>query len=151
MTRQGRHFAIREIIAAGPIASQEELRRHLARRGCRVTQATLSRDLKMLGVAWIAGEGGGQYSLQPAGEVRVLRPLVGAEVVGMQSNESMIVIHTLPGAASTVGEYIDVMRYPEIIGTVAGDNTVLVIPKSRKRRTNVEQFLKRKLIEGAKQ
>lgn len=151
MTRPARHVAIREIISAGLISSQEELRRHLARRGCRVTQATLSRDLAMLGVAWIAGEGGGQYSLQPSGEVRALRPLVGAEVVGMQSNESMIVIHTLPGAASTVGEYIDVMRHPEIIGTVAGDNTVLVIPKSRKRRTNVEHFLKRKLIEGAKQ
>ncbi len=151
MTRRARHYAIKEIIAAGPVASQEELRRRLARRGCRVTQATLSRDLKTLGVAWIASVSGGQYSLQPAGEVRALRPLVGAEVVGMQSNESMIVVHTLPGAASTVGEYIDVMRHPEIIGTVAGDNTVLVIPKSRKRTLNVEQYLKQKLIEGWEQ
>ncbi len=151
MTRQARQIAIREIIAAGPVASQEELRRRLARRGCSVTQATLSRDLKMLGVAWIGGEGGGRYSLQPAGEVRALRPLVGAEVVGMQSNESLVVIHTLPGAASTVGEYVDVMRHPGIIGTVAGDNTVLVVPRSRKRKSEVEQFLTRILIEGMKQ
>ncbi len=151
MNRQARHIAIREIIAAGPVASQEELRRRLARRGCRVTQATLSRDLKLLGVAWIGGEGGGRYSLQAAGEVRALRPLVGAEVVGMQSNENLVVIHTLPGAASTGGEYIDVMRHPGSIGTVAGDNTVLVIPGSRKRKSDVQQFLKRILIEGTKQ
>lgn len=148
MTKQGRHFAIKEIIAAGPIASQEELRRRLLKRGCRVTQATLSRDMKNLGVAWIAGAGGGHYSLQPAGEVRALRPLVGAEVVGMQSNENMIVVHTLPGAASTVGEFIDVLRHPDIIGTVAGDNTVLVVPKSKKRIQTVENYLKHKLIEG---
>jgi transcriptional regulator of arginine metabolism len=148
MTRQARHFAIKEILAAGPVASQDELRRRLAKRGCRVTQATLSRDLKVLGVAWIAGAGGGSYSLQPAGEVRALRPLVGAEVVGIQANEGVIVVHTLPGAANTVGEYIDVLRHPEIIGTVAGDNTVLVIPKSQKRTSQIEQYLKNKLIEG---
>lgn len=148
MTRQARLFAIKQIIGAGPIASQEELRRHLARRGCRVTQATLSRDLKALGVAWIASSRGGQYSLQPAGEVRALTPLVGAEVIGMQANESMIVVHTLPGAANTVGEYIDVLRHPGIIGTVAGDNTVLVIPKSRKQTLTIEHYLKHKLIEG---
>jgi transcriptional regulator of arginine metabolism len=99
-------------------------------------------------VAWIAGAGGGRYSLQPAGEVRALRPLVGAEVVGMHSNENVIVVHTLPGAASTVGEYIDVLLHPDIIGTVAGDNTVLVVPRSRKRTQIVENFLKHKLIEG---
>ncbi len=151
MTRQARQFAIKEIIAAGPIASQEELRRHLVRRGCRVTQATLSRDLKMLGVSWVAGTGGGRYSLQSAGDVRALRPLVGAEVVGVQANECMIVIHTLPGAASTVGEYIDVMGNTDILGTVAGDNTVLVIPKTRKRTPIVEHYLKHKLIEGLEQ
>jgi transcriptional regulator of arginine metabolism len=151
MTKPARHFAIKEIIAAGPITSQEELRRHLRKRGCRVTQATLSRDLKDLGVARIAGAHGGHYSLQPAGEVRALRPLVGAEVVGMQSNESMIVILTLPGAASTVGEFIDILRHPDIIGTVAGDNTVLVIPKSQKRTQTIEQYLKHKLIEGLEQ
>jgi len=151
MTRQARHFAIKEIIAARAIGSQEELRRRLLKRGCRVTQATLSRDLKMLGVAWIAGAGGGRYALQSAGEVRALRPLVGAEVVALQSNECLIVIHTLPGAASSVGEYIDVLEHAGIIGTVAGDNTVLVIPKLRKKTSAIEQYLRHKLIEGSEQ
>ena len=148
MTKHERLFAIKEIIGTLPILSQEELRRHLIRRGCRVTQATLSRDMKDLGVARVAGGNGGQYVLQPAAEVRALRPLVGAEVVSIQSNEGMIVVRTLPGCANTVGEFLDVLRHPDIIGTVAGDNTVLVIPKSQKNTAQVEQLLKHKLIEG---
>lgn len=148
MTKSERHFAIKGIIGSTPVVSQEDLRRRLLKRGCAVTQATLSRDLKDLGVAWVAGPEGGHYVLQPAGEVQALRPLVGAEVVSIRSNESMIVIGTLPGCANTIGEFVDVLHHPEIIGTVAGDNTVLVIPKSRKKTEDVEQFLKHKLIEG---
>jgi transcriptional regulator of arginine metabolism len=106
MTKQKRQFAIKEIIAADTVTSQEDLRRRLLRRGYRVTQATLSRDLKDLAVAWVAGPGGGHYTLQAAGEVSTLRPLVGAEVVSIHSNECLVVVRTLPGAASTVAEYI---------------------------------------------
>jgi transcriptional regulator of arginine metabolism len=148
MTKQERRFAIKEIIGTFPIGNQEELRRRLLKRGCRVTQATLSRDMKDLGVARVTGADGGHYVLQPEGEVQALRPLVGAEVVSIRSNESMIVIRTLPGCANTVGEFVDVLRHPEIIGTVAGDNTILVIPKSQKKTASVEQLLKHKLIEG---
>jgi transcriptional regulator of arginine metabolism len=148
MTKQERHFAIREIIASLPIANQEELRRQLTRRGCRVTQATLSRDLKDLSVAWVASPGGGRYALQPAGEVRALRPLVGAEVLGFRANENLIVIQTLPGAASTVAEFIDVSRDGDIIGTIAGDNTVLVVPRTVRKIRTVERRLKQTLIEG---
>lgn len=148
MTKQERQFAIKEIIGADTVTSQEELRRKLLRRGCRVTQATLSRDLKDLGVAWVTGRRGGHYTLQPAGEVSTLRPLVGAEVVSIHSNECMIVVRTLPGAAPTVAEYVDVQRSPEILGTVAGDNTVFVVPRSLKKIRIVEQHLKRTLIEG---
>ncbi len=148
MTKQERQFAIKEIIATARVASQEDLRRHLVRRGCRVTQATLSRDMKDLGVAWVVGPEGGHYSLQPAGEVQVLRPLVGAEVVAIHSNEALIVVRTLPGAASTVAEFIDVQRYGDILGTVAGDNTVLVIPRTVKKTERIEAFLKQSLIEG---
>ena len=79
----------------------------------------------------------------------VLTPLVGAEVVSIDANESLIVVHTLPGCANTVGEYVDVRRYRDIIGTVAGDNTLLVVPSSMKKATQVLQFLKHTLIEGA--
>ena len=81
--------------------------------------------------------------------MHALRPIVGAEVVSIDANESLIVVHTLPGCANTVGEFIDVRRHPDIIGTVAGDNTLLVVPASTKKTTQVLQFLKHTLIEGA--
>jgi len=146
MTKQARLYAIREIISTRRIGSQDDLRVELRKRGCDVTQATLSRDMKELGVSRIAG--GGDYALQAPDEVRALRPLVNAEVLSIDANESMIVVHTLPGCANTVGEFIDVQRHPDVIGTVAGDNTLLIIPGSQKKTAQVLQFLKNKLIEG---
>jgi transcriptional regulator of arginine metabolism len=148
MTKQARHFAIKELIAAGAISSQDGLRRGLKKRGCAVTQATLSRDMKELGIVRAPGAGGWRYAMQAEGEVRALRPLVNAEVLGIDANESMIVIHTLPGCANTVGEFIDVQKHPDVIGTVAGDNTLLIIPRSLSRTQPVMRFLKNKLIEG---
>ncbi|HUI09810.1 MAG TPA: arginine repressor [Bacteroidota bacterium] len=148
MTKQARQYAIREIIATKTIGSQDTLRLELRKRGCDVTQATLSRDMKELGVSRVAGSGGGHYALQAPDEVRALRPLVNAEILSIDANESMIVVRTLPGCASTVGEFIDVQRHPDVIGTVAGDNTLLIIPGSQKKTHTVLQFLKTKLIEG---
>jgi transcriptional regulator of arginine metabolism len=148
MTKQARLFAIKEIISSRELGSQDELRRELKKRGCDVTQATLSRDMKELGVMWIASAEGGRYALAGAGEMQALRPLVNAEVLSIDANEFLIVIHTLPGCANTVGEFIDVQRHRDVIGTVAGDNTLLVIPRSQRRTHQVMQFLKNKLIEG---
>lgn len=147
MTKQTRLHTINDIISSRAIGSQDELRRDLKKRGCSVTQATLSRDMKELGVIWIPSTEGGRYALQPSGEMRALRPLVTAEVLSIKHNESLIVIHTLPGCANTVGEYIDVQKHPDVIGTVAGDNTLLVIPRSQRRTAPVVQFLTHKLIE----
>lgn len=149
MTKPGRQFLIREIITTRTVRNQEELRRELLRRGHRVTQATLSRDLRELGVSRTTTGDGIRYTMPPEAEVAILRPLVGAEVLSIQANESLIVIHTLPGCAGTVGEFIDVEAHPEIIGTVAGDNTVLVIPRSQKRTQDLLDHLRTKLIEGA--
>jgi transcriptional regulator of arginine metabolism len=149
MTKAARHFAIKEAITARPIGTQEDLRREIMKRGFRVTQATLSRDMQELGISRVSHEGGPRYALSVAAEVTALRPLVGAEVVSIDANESLIVVHTLPGCANTVGEFIDVRRQPAIIGTVAGDNTLLVVPSSTKKTTEVMRYLKHILIEGA--
>ncbi|MEW6511975.1 MAG: arginine repressor [Bacteroidota bacterium] len=148
MTKRERLFAIKEIVAGGEIDSQDALRRELRKRGCEVTQATLSRDMAELGVVRITSHDGGRYALQPAGEVKALRPLVNAEVLAIDANESMIVVRTLPGCANTVGEFIDVEKHPDVIGTVAGDNTLLVIPRSQKKTRQIVNYLKHKLIEG---
>jgi transcriptional regulator of arginine metabolism len=148
MTKQARLFAIKEIVATKQIGSQDVLRRELKKRGCDVTQATLSRDMKELGVSRIVSSAGGLYAMQAPVEVQALRPLVNAEILSIDSNEGMIVVHTLPGCANTVGEFIDVQKHPDVIGTVAGDNTLLIIPSSQRKTKQVLQFLKNKLIEG---
>ena len=149
MTKQARHFAIKDIINAKPIANQDVLRLELKKRRCAVTQATLSRDLAELGVGRMVSADGARYVLQSsAAEVQVLKPVVGTQVTSIRSNENMIVVKTLPGCASIVGEFLDIQPHRDIIGTVAGDNTLLVIPASRKKTTHVVQFLKEKLIEG---
>jgi len=148
MTKQERHLAIKEIVGAKSIASQDDLRLELRRRGLNVTQATLSRDLTELGVSRVPSGDGTAYVLQPVAQVKSLRPLVGAEVVSIVSNETMIVIHTLPGCASLVGEYIDLLKDSDIIGTIAGDNTLLVIPASVRRTRKILKSLKEKLVGG---
>jgi len=148
MDKQARHYTIREIISAKLIARQDDLRRELRRRGCAVTQATLSRDMKDLGVVRVTTDEGSRYTLQPAAGTQALRPIVGAEVLTIGANENMIVVRTLPGCASTVGEFIDMQKHEEILGTVAGDNTLLVIPVSHRHTKNVVELLKDKLIRG---
>lgn len=146
MKKHARQFAIKEIIDAKPISSQDELRLELRKRGFRVTQATLSRDLRELGIGRVAAGNRARYVLQPVAEAEILRPVVGAEVVSVNANESMIIVRTLPGCASSVGEFIDSLSSPEIIGTIAGDNTLLIIPQSQKRTRHVAQYLKEKLF-----
>jgi len=149
MTKTARQFAIKEIIASRAIGTQEELRRELGKRSFRVTQATLSRDMQELDVSRVSQGGASRYVIPAAAGMNALTPLVGAEVVSIEANESLIVVHTLPGCANTVGEFIDVRHHPEIIGTVAGDNTLLVVPSSMKKTSHIMRFLKHTLIEGA--
>lgn len=148
MTKNARQFAIKEIVSTRPIGTQEELRRELGKRGFRVTQATLSRDMRELGVSRVAQDGILRYAIPPAAGMTALTTLVNAEVVSIDANESLIVVHTLPGCANTVGEFIDIRRHPGIIGTVAGDNTVLVIPSTSKNTAQLVHYLKNTLIEG---
>jgi transcriptional regulator of arginine metabolism len=149
VTKHARQFAVKELISLIPIANQDQLRVELKKRKIRVTQATLSRDLKELGVGRVVSPEGARYVLQSETEVQVLRPLVGTQIVSLMANENLVVVRTLPGCASIIGEFIDVQQSAEILGTVAGDNTLLVIPSSSKKTDAVLQFLKNKLIEGS--
>jgi len=149
MDKHARHFAIKEIIMATAVASQDALRLALKRKGYTVTQATLSRDMKELGVSWVSTESGGRYFLQSAAsEVQILRPLIGPQILGINANESVIVVRTLPGSASVVAEFIDSHNHPDIIGTIAGDNALLIIPQSQKKTKPLLEFLHEKLVEG---
>lgn len=148
MAKTARHLAIKDILSTAAITSQEDLRRELGNRGFAVTQATLSRDMKELGVSRLARGGAPRYAMPMSAEASALRPIVGAEVTGIDASESLIVLHTIPGAAHTVGEFVDVQQNRDIIGTVAGDNTLLVIPSSAARTQQVLAFL-REILFGA--
>ncbi|MBK7047428.1 MAG: arginine repressor [bacterium] len=144
MTKAARQATIRDILSRQAITSQEDLRRALGKSGFKVTQATLSRDMKELGVSRLARGGGRfEYSIPAEPDLNDLRPIVGAEVMGIDANEYLIVVRTIPGAAHTVGEYIDIQQERDIIGTVAGDNTLLVIPSSAAKTRHVLAFLRR--------
>ncbi|MFI5251784.1 MAG: arginine repressor [Bacteroidota bacterium] len=144
-----RHFAIKDIITHKQIANQDELRLQLKKRGIDVTQATLSRDLRDIGVGRISDGVSAHYTIQPeATEVNILRPIVSKQIIAVNANESIIVIKTLPGCASVVAEFLDALNNKNIIGTLAGDNTLLVIPTSIDKTKHLLEFLKQKLNEG---
>lgn len=147
MNKNQRQFIIKEIIQDHDVANQEELVSLLKKRGIIVTQATLSRDFALLGIVRIHANGKQKYSLSTQLDEGSITPLVTHEVVGVESNESLIVVRTLPGRAGGVASYIDSMRNKLILGTLAGDDTVLVTPVSTKKISSLLKQLKEILFE----
>lgn len=133
MDKNKRHFIIKQVIAEKAITTQGELMAELRKRGIRTTQATLSRDMKELGIAWVYRSNGARYMLNIEQEEERLTPLIGLEIERIEANESTIVVKTLPGRAQGVAESIDHLRLPSVLGTLAGDNTILVLPRSVKK------------------
>ena len=139
MNKNERQFTIREIVTKQNVGSQEELQRSLKRAGFKTTQATLSRDLAEMGVGRITFEEGPRYTFYRDGDDHPVtkgldraRALLSYEVQEINHNESLIVVKTLTGRAQGVAEMIDSMDSPLILGTIAGDNTIFITPRSVK-------------------
>jgi len=130
-----RHFAIREILAGERISTQEELCEALRNQGYDVTQATVSRDIKELGLIKIPYENGYRYAYPenqvPRTSYERVKRVFQDSVIKMDFSENIIVIKTLPGTAHTVASVIDAMEKKEIVGTVAGDDTIFVLVKPK--------------------
>jgi len=124
---EARREAIREILARRAVATQEHLRRQLAARGIRAAQATLSRDMVALGVRRTAGAGGRRYVIDGDAGALPMEP-VRRFVEAVDCNAVMVVVRTKAGAAAPVARALDEARFPDLLGTVAGDDTVLVVP-----------------------
>lgn len=145
MQKTKRILAIEKIIAEERISSQEALLKKLKGKGIICTQATLSRNLRQLGVSRIPDESGGyRYSLgqknEPAADietkmnfVHVIRKIVDAN--------GLIVIRTVPGNANSTAYHIDNAGRFEIAGTIAGDDTILIIPRNGITLNQVHQCL----------
>lgn len=150
MNKVNRQIAIKQIISEQTIGSQEELCTALHKNGFDITQATLSRDLKELGIVRNNSSKGLRYELNPANEERRLQSFIGYEVEQVSANESLVVIKTLPGRAQGVAEIIDSLHIPLILGTIAGDNTIFVTPTSVGRMDELVKTLRRLTTENKK-
>ncbi|MBI4417414.1 MAG: arginine repressor [Ignavibacteriales bacterium] len=148
--KQKRQLAIKEILGQRIIATQEELAQALKKAGFAVTQATLSRDLRELGVGRVSVPEGPRYVLQPENEEQKMRAFLGYEIEGIRANESVVVVKTLPGRAQGVAEIIDNLRHPLVLGTLAGDNTILVTPASVKKIPDVMRVIRSLMSEQAR-
>ena len=132
--KSARQIAILEIIAEKSIETQEDLADALRLRGFQVTQATVSRDIKELRlVKALAPDGTYRYATAEKGEnglnERLIR-MFSETVVSMVSTYNQIIIRTLPASANIAAETIDSLQCPEVLGTIAGDNTILMIVRS---------------------
>jgi transcriptional regulator of arginine metabolism len=150
MEKQRRLLAIKQIVANCTINTQNELASAMRKEGFKTTQATLSRDMKELGIAWVYTPSGAKYMLNPEQEEERLTTLIGMEVENIEANEAVVVVKTLPGRAQGVAEIIDHLRLPSVLGTLAGDNTVFILPRSIKKIKATIQAL-RDVLAKAKQ
>ena len=126
MSKLTRQRIIRELVGKQPITSQDDLRRLLAKRGHAVTQATLSRDIHELGLA----KTNVGYSA-PQDEIDLRLPsverLVREFADDAKAAQNMVVVRTSAGAAQPVAAAIDAEEWPEIVGTVGGDDTIFIV------------------------
>ena len=120
-----RRDAVREILSRGSAASQEELQRALADRGIHAAQPTISRDLVALGATRLPAPGGARYAI-PGGDAALPIDPVRGLAESVASNGTLVVVRTKAGAASTVARAIDDARLGEVLGTIAGDDTIFV-------------------------
>ena len=138
--KRERQALILELVEAGPISSQEELRRLLVGRGWKVTQATLSRDLRDLGLARVTTEDGVRYVV-PEARSETSSPALDATLAQFLASidgvSELIVLHTLPGGAQPVAEAIDAEAWPDVLGTIGGENTILVVCRSGQAQAEV--------------
>lgn len=142
-----RQSAIRELLASSAVSSQDELRRKLRRRGFAVTQATLSRDIHELrlskgpaGYALPNGNGHGVAEEEDDGPPSVKEVL---DSFGLRVRHAMnqVILRTVMGGAQPVAAALDYEEWPEVVGTIAGDDTVLVICQDTRHATEVEAKL----------
>jgi transcriptional regulator of arginine metabolism len=141
-----RHEAILRLVGSHSIASQEELRRLLEERGWNVTQATLSRDLRELGLVRAQTDDGARYvrpeTLGAEDDKPSLAALLPQLFDSVDGVSELLVLHTLPGGAQPIAEAIDAQDWSEIIGTIAGENTILIVCRSSQARLELAQRLR---------
>jgi transcriptional regulator of arginine metabolism len=143
MSKLSRHAAIRDLVAETEVASQDELRRKLFRRGHRVTQATLSRDIHELGLM----KSTDGYKLPHGDDAESGLPsierLIQTFVYDVRTALNQVVIKTSAGSAQPVSAAIDAEDWEEVVGTIGGDDTILTITTDSRSAERLAQRLRK--------
>ena len=143
--KRERQQVIRELVSTRPIGSQEELRQFLAERGWDVTQSTLSRDIRDLRIARVPSASGIRYTAADSSDIdgsrATLASLVPQLFRRLDFVRELIVVKTVVAGAQPISEAIDSEENPDVIGTVAGENTILIICRSESARERVSKRL----------
>jgi transcriptional regulator of arginine metabolism len=145
--KQLRQRAIRDLVEQRPIRTQQELAAALRERGFRTTQATISRDVRELGLVKAGGDGTQAYAIPPrlreaetSGEDRI-RTLLRDMPVEIREAGTMLILRTLPGSAHPLAAALDRARWSEVVGSIAGDDTVFVAFADRRSLARVRARL----------
>jgi transcriptional regulator of arginine metabolism len=138
-----RQSLILELIDREPLHSQEQLRRRLRRQGFDATQATISRDIAELGLVKRAGDGAyqrpGAETTSPETARSALERAVGEYLRRIERVQQLVVLKTGRGQAQALAESIDRAQLPEVVGTLAGDDTILVIARDNRRAAALDK------------
>src|SRR6185503_1915301 len=141
-----RQSAILDVVEREAVRSQEQLRQRLASRGFDVTQATLSRDIKELGLLKRSSDGAyqpsGDDAAAPASALGTLSRTLGEYLLNVEAVQQLVVVKTGTGQAQILAVAIDRARLPEIAGTLAGDDTILIIARDPKSAQGVAKELR---------
>lgn len=137
-----RHHKIREILANQEIETQDELVEALRSAGFQATQATVSRDIKELHlIKTPLANGRYKYSFpteQRFNPLQRLKRVLGDHFIHIDHTENFIVMKSMPGTANAVGALIDNLEWPEVMGTICGDDTILIICRTKEQSGEIE-------------
>ncbi|RWR15078.1 transcriptional regulator AhrC/ArgR [Siminovitchia fortis] len=141
MSKGRRHLKIREAIGNNEIETQDELVDYLKNQGFNVTQATVSRDIKELHLVKVPlPDGRYKYSLpadQRFNPLQKLKRSLTDSFVSIDNSENLLVLKTLPGNAQAIGALIDNLDWDEIMGCICGDDTCLIICRTRENAEDI--------------
>ncbi len=149
---QERQQVLRELIREGEASTQEDLCEALRRKKYDVTQSTVSRDLRRIGAVKTTNAEGEIVYVMPE-DHQLLAPRVHHSLEGLvteiDANETLIVLHTTPGSASLVARHIDTLRSGlGVLGTIAGDDTILVVPETVKKIPALSRRIREEFLDG---
>jgi transcriptional regulator of arginine metabolism len=148
-TKFDRQGAILRLVQDHPVSTQEELAEALRQQGLDAVQATISRDIAQLGLVKVRDQAGRLvYALPGAADLDRLSELTSALrrwAMSLDASGNLLVIHTPPGHANALAQAIDQARLPDVLGTIAGDDTITVIARESLQGAAIERELRHHL------